>query len=263
MEATWFMQTRRQHSRFPSGTKGLEARWRVLLAADEVMSSRSIETMLTKAEFIFDTIDLREDGVEIGQLPDPDIILLDLTREPESLNFEVLRQCRAARRYTPILILWGFAELTDKVKAIGCGADDFLSKPFDGRELSTRILTMVRRFNRLSDRTIRTGRLLVDLDTRAVSVDDHAVYLTEKEYAILELLSLNKGTVLTKQTLIDHLYAGIEQPEAKVINGLFSRLRKNLVWETGGEQYIGTVGRHGYVLRVPLAPAAAQERKGR
>ena len=180
---------------------------RVLLVEDDAATAASIKMMLGKENFICDTTDLGEDGLEIGKLYDYDIILLDLML-PDIDGYEVLRRLRAARVRTPILILSGLAELDHKIKGLGFGADDFLTKPFDRRELVARIQAIVRRSKGHSESMIRTGKLIVNLDTRIVSVDDQPVHLTGKEYGILELLSLRKGTTLTKEMFLNHLYGG-------------------------------------------------------
>jgi two-component system cell cycle response regulator CtrA len=153
---------------------------RVLLVEDDAQTAASIKMLLINENFICDTTDLGEDGLEIGKLYDYDIILLDLML-PDIDGYEVLRRLRAARVRTPILILSGLAELDHKIKGLGFGADDFLTKPFDRRELIARIQAIVRRSKGHSESTIRTGKLVVNLDTRVVSVDDQPVHLTGKE----------------------------------------------------------------------------------
>jgi len=207
---------------------------RVLLVEDDVTTAASIKMMLGKENFICDTTDLGEDGLEIGKLYDYDIILLDLML-PDIDGYEVLRRLRAARVRTPILILSGLVELDHKLKGLGFGADDFLTKPFDRRELVARIQAIVRRSKGHSESTIRTGKLVVNLDTRVVSVDDQPVHLTGKEYGILELLSLRKGTTLTKEMFLNHLYGGMDEPELKIIDVFVCKLRKKLAQATGGK----------------------------
>ncbi len=191
-----------------------------------------------------------------GKLYDYDIIVLDLLL-PDMDGYEVLRRLRAAKVRTPILILSGLDALNDKVKGLGFGADDFLTKPFDHRELLARIQAIIRRSKGHPESTIRTGKLLVNLDSRAVTVDDQPVHLTGKEYAILELLSLRKGTTLTKEMFLNHLYGGMDEPELKIIDVFICKLRKKLVEATGGEHYIETVWGRGYQLRDPDPTASA------
>jgi two-component system cell cycle response regulator CtrA len=224
---------------------------RVLLVEDDEQTATSIKMMLLNENVICDTTDLGEDGLEIGKIYQYDIILLDLML-PDIEGYEVLRRMRAARVRTPILILSGLADLDHKIKGLGFGADDFLTKPFDRRELIARIQAIVRRSKGHSESTIRTGKLVVNLDTRVVSVDDQPVYLTAKEYGILELLSLRKGTTLTKEMFLNHLYGGIDEPELKIIDVFVCKLRKKLEQATGGSHYIETVWGRGYVVRDPV-----------
>jgi two-component system cell cycle response regulator CtrA len=107
--------------------------------------------------------------------------------------------------------------------------------------------------------TIETGRLVINLDSRIVSVDNRPVGLTGKEYGILELLSLRKGTTLTKEMFLDHLYGGMDEPELKIIDVFVCRLRKKLAQATGGNHYIETVWGRGYVLREPAVTAAPRQ----
>ena len=233
---------------------------RVLLVEDDAATAASIELMLKKESFIVDTTDLGEDGLEIGKLYDYDIIILDLML-PDIDGYEVLRRLRAARVRTPILILSGLGELDHKIKGLGFGADDFLTKPFDRRELIARIQAIVRRSKGHSESTIRTGKLVVNLDSRIVTVDDHPLHLTAKEYGILELLSLRKGTTLTKEMFLNHLYGGMDEPELKIIDVFICKLRKKLATATGGEHYIETVWGRGYVLRDPAEVAQPELRR--
>src|SRR3954468_24731539 len=223
---------------------------RVLLVEDDAQTAASIKMLLINENFICDTTDLGEDGLEIGKLYDYDIILLDLVL-PDIDGYEVLRRLRAARVRTPILILSGLGELDHKIKGLGFGADDFLTKPFDRRELIARIQAIVRRSKGHPESTIRTGKLVVNLDSRIVTVDDQVLHLTAKEYGILELLSLRKGTTLTKEMFLNHLYGGMDEPELKIIDVFICKLRKKLANASEGRNFIETVWGRGYVLREP------------
>lgn len=111
--------------------------------------------------------------------------------------------------------------------------------------------------------TIEIGKLVVNLDTRVVSVNEKPVHLTGKEYAILELLSRRKGTTLTKEMFLDHLYAGVHEPEIKIIDVFVCKLRKKLAQATGGNHYIETVWGRGYVLRDPMPNTGTAQAPGR
>ena len=232
---------------------------RVLLVEDDSATAQSIEMMLRSESYVCDTTDMGEDGLEIGKLYDYDIIILDLVL-PDIDGYEVLRKLRAAQVQTPILILSGLTGLDDKIKGLGVGADDYLTKPFDKRELVARIQAIVRRSKGHADSIIRAGKLKVNLDARSVEVNNQPLHLTGKEYAILELLSLRKGATLTKEMFLNHLYGGMDEPEVKIIDVFVCKLRKKLSAATGGDNYIETVWGRGYVLRDPVEEFDEPER---
>ena len=231
---------------------------RVLLIEDDSSTAKSIELMLKAKSFVVDSTDLGEDGLEIGKLYDYDLVILDLML-PDMDGYEVLRRLRAARVTTPVLILSGLTEPDSKVKGLGFGADDYLTKPFDKAELIARIHAIVRRSKGHSESIIRTGKMAVNLDTRMVEVDNQPIHLTGKEYGILELLSLRKGTTLTKEMFLNHLYGGMDEPELKIIDVFVCKLRKKLSAATDGANYIETVWGRGYVLREPAGQEAVGE----
>jgi len=223
---------------------------RVLLIEDYSATAQSIELMLKTESFNIYTTDLGEEGVDLGKLYDYDIILLDLNL-PDMSGYEVLRTLRVARVKTPILILSGLAGIEDKVRGLGFGADDYLTKPFHKDELIARIQAIVRRSKGHAQSVIETGELLVNLDQKTVEVEGQRVHLTGKEYQMLELLSLRKGTTLTKEMFLNHLYGGMDEPELKIIDVFICKLRKKLANASNGKNYIETVWGRGYVLREP------------
>jgi two-component system cell cycle response regulator CtrA len=223
---------------------------RALVIEDDPVSTKLIETALKAENIVFEPTASGEDGIELAKLYDFDIIVLDL-RLPDIDGYEVVRRLRSARVRTPILILSGRSDPLDKVKGLTTGADDYLTKPFNRAELVARIQAVVRRSKGHSESLIRTGKLTVNLDARSVEVGGRRVHVTGKEYAILELLSLRKGTTLTKEMFLDHLYGGIDEPELKIIDVFICKLRKKVAALTGGEHYIETVWGRGYVLKDP------------
>lgn len=229
---------------------------RILLVEDDPTTSRSIELMLTHANLNVYCTDLGEDGIDLAKLYDYDLILLDLNL-PDMSGHDVLRQLRLAKVETPILILSGEDDTDSKLKGFGFGADDYMTKPFHREELVARIHAIIRRSKGHSQSMIRTGMVQVNLDAKTVDVEGKTVHLTGKEYQMLELLSLRKGTTLTKEMFLNHLYGGMDEPELKIIDVFICKLRKKLAEATGGQNYIETVWGRGYVLRDP----AGSERK--
>ena len=202
--------------------------------------------------------DLGEEGIDLAKLYDYDLILLDLNL-PDMNGHEVLRQLRVSRIETPILILTGDVDTESKIKSFGFGADDYLTKPFHREELVARIHAIIRRSKGHAQSIINTGRIAVNLDAKTVDVGGTTVHLTGKEYQMLELLSLRKGTTLTKEMFLNHLYGGMDEPELKIIDVFICKLRKKLNIATHGENYIETVWGRGYVLRDPEQGANAEK----
>jgi two-component system cell cycle response regulator CtrA len=228
---------------------------RILLVEDDPTTSKSIELMLQNANLNVYATDLGEEGIDLAKLYDYDLILLDLNL-PDMNGHEVLRQLRIAKVETPILILSGADDTENKLKGFGFGADDYMTKPFHRQELVARIHAIVRRSKGHAQSVIQTGKFAVNLDAKTVAVDDKPVHLTGKEYQMLELLSLRKGTTLTKEMFLNHLYGGMDEPELKIIDVFICKLRKKLSEATGGENYIETVWGRGYVLRDPASSEA-------
>jgi two-component system cell cycle response regulator CtrA len=228
---------------------------RVLLVEDDPVTARSVEKMLNGEGFNVYTTDLGEEGLDLGKLYDYDIIVLDLNL-PDMHGYEVLKRLRSAKVRTPILILSGDSEPDDKVKGLVFGADDYLTKPFNKAELVARLHAIVRRSKGHAESVINVGKLSVNLDAHTVEADGKPVHLTGKEYSVLELLALRKGTTLTKEMFLNHLYGGMDEPELKIIDVFVCKLRKKLANVTGGEHYIETVWGRGYVLRDPASQSA-------
>jgi two-component system, cell cycle response regulator CtrA len=228
---------------------------RVLLIEDDSATALSIELMLRSASFTVYATDLGEEGIDLGKLYDYDIILLDLNL-PDMSGFEVLRKLRVSRVATPILILSGLGDIEDKVKGLGFGADDYMTKPFHKDELVARIHAIVRRSKGHAQSIIQSGDLAVNLDSKTVEINGSRVHLTTKEYQMLELLALRKGAMVTKESFLNHLYGGTDEPEIKIIDVFICKLRKKLINASGGKEYIETVWGRGYMLCEPSANAA-------
>ncbi|MGK7862426.1 response regulator transcription factor CtrA [Falsiroseomonas sp. E2-1-a4] len=222
---------------------------RVLLVEDDTIVARGVTLALKAATMIVDTADTGEEALELARLYDYDIVVLDLML-PDMEGYEVVRRLRAARLETPVLILSGLTRPQAKVRGFGMGADDYITKPFDQQELVARIQAIVRRAKGFSQPTLSVGPLTLNLGSREVLVDGRAVHLTGKEYAVLELLTLRKGVVLTKEAFLNHLYGGMDEPEVKIIDVFICKLRKKLA-SAGAAELIGTVWGRGYVLREP------------
>ena len=231
---------------------------RVLIVEDDPATSQSMELMFKSEGFNAYATDLGEEVIDLAKLYDYDIITLDLNL-PDMSGFDVLKAIRLAKIKTPIIILSNLVDIESKVRGLAYGADDYMTKPFHKDELIARIHAIVRRSKGHTENVITTGKLKVNIGTKTAEVDSVSVHLTGKEYQMLELLSLRKGTTLTKEMFLNHLYGGMDEPELKIIDVFICKLRKKLAASTEGENYIETVWGRGYVLRNPVEDQQAAE----
>jgi two-component system cell cycle response regulator CtrA len=229
---------------------------RVLLIEDDSATAQSIELMLKAESFNVYTTDLGEEGIDLGKIYDYDIILLDLNL-PDMSGFDVLRKLRVSKVKSPVLILSGLIGIENKIKGLGFGADDYMTKPFHKDELVARIHAIVRRSKGHAQSIINTDDLCVNLDSKTVEISGTRVHVTGKEYQMLELLALRKGTTLTKEMFLSHLYGGMDEPEMKIVDVFICKLRKKLAGASGGKDYIETVWGRGYVMREQPENAAS------
>ncbi|QEK39408.1 response regulator transcription factor CtrA [Candidatus Sneabacter namystus] len=221
---------------------------KVLLIEDDPITARSVELILTSHNMICDTAHIGTEGLEIAKIHDYDLIILDLVL-PDVDGYEVLLRLRAAKVQAPVLILSGLTSPEKKIRGFSIGADDYLTKPFDKEELVARIKAIIRRSKGLSDSTIRFDKVVINLDAKSVEVEGKPLKLTNSEYTILHLLALRKGTVVSKEMFLNHLYRGREEPDVKIIDVFVCKLRKKLSDASGGVNYIETVWGRGHMLK--------------
>lgn len=221
---------------------------RLLLIANDELVGRGMKRRLEAEGFLVETTDTGEDGIEIAKLYDFDAILL-ASNLPDISGLKVLRSLRNARVETPVLFISDRSTVDEKLESFHDGADDFLTTPLNDRELIARLKTIIRRMHRHSRAVIRTGKLAVDLDKRTAEIEGSELDLTETEYRILELLALRKGRVVTKETILDHLYGGMDEPLSRTIDVFMCKIRKKLTQIARGENYVETVWGRGFVLR--------------
>jgi two-component system, cell cycle response regulator CtrA len=230
---------------------------RILLVEDDRSLTRGLVATLRAASMVVDAVETGEEALEYCRLYDFDMVLLD-GGLPDMEGYDVVRRMRAARLATPVLMLSETASPQAKIKGFAAGADDVISKPFDSQELVARIQAVVRRAKGFAQPTLSVGELTLNLGSREAAVAGTPVHLTGKEYAILELLMLRKGMVLTKEAFLNHLYGGMDEPEVKIIDVFICKLRKKLA-QAGAEHVIGTVWGRGYMMRDPAAKASQHQ----
>jgi two-component system, cell cycle response regulator CtrA len=175
-----------------------------------------------------------------------DLVLVDAASlGPDSFSF--IRRLRTARDDTPVVALTG-PHAHERTSALSLGADDAIAQPFDAAELRARIMAVIRRNKGHSHSLLQAGDLSLSLDSREVHVNGIPVHLTVRETAVLELLMLRKGMVITKDMLLNHLYGGLDEPETKIIDVFVCKVRKRLE-QVGLGKAIETVWGHGYIMR--------------
>ena len=221
---------------------------RILLVEDDPMVATSIELMLRSAGYEVQSVAAGEEGVHLGSRNKYDIILLDLNL-PDISGYDVLRALRSSKIDTPILILSGFTGIENKVKGLGFGADDYLTKPFHKDELTARIQAILRRSAAPIESVVRCGDLVINLEEQRALIANSPVALTNKEFKMLELLALRLGGTITKEMFLNHLYGGMDEPEMKIIDVFICKVRRKLADASGGQQFIETVWGRGYALR--------------
>jgi two-component system cell cycle response regulator CtrA len=219
---------------------------RALLIESDPAAAKSIEMMLHRQGIYMDATDTGEDGIGVCRHYDYDIVILDL---PGTGGLDAIRSLRQAQVHIPILVLSGATAINSQVKALDAGADDYMTRPFDNTEFVARVRALVRRSRGHSDPAITTGMVTVNLASRTAAVNGVSLPLTGKEYQILELLSLRRGTTLNAEILINHIYANGEGPESRTVELFICKLRKKLANATGGDRCIETIKRRGYLLR--------------
>ncbi len=220
---------------------------RVLIVEEGGTGNTTLPQLLRSNGVIVDQIDRGSEAMEMVRHYDYDVVLADLMLTDMEC-YDLLRRMRAARIDTPFIVQSAQVRPQARIKAFAMGADDFITKPCDHTELFARMQAIVRRSKGYSQPTLHCGPLQLNLDSREVFVAGRQVHLTGKEFAILELLVLRKGMVLTKEVFLNHLYGGMDEPEMKIIDVFICKLRKKLA-EAGAPNVVGTVWGRGYMVR--------------
>ena len=203
---------------------------RVLLVEDDPTTAKSIEMMLTHANLNVYTTDLGEEGIDLAKLYDYDLIVLDLGL-PDMNGHEVLRQLRVSKIETPILILSGSAEVDDKIKGFGFGADDYMVKPFAFIELLARVGMLLGRASQKTSGTaarLAAGELSIDLLSRECFRQGQKIRLTSTEFKLLEYLMRNPKRLVTRTMLLEKVWGLNFDPTTSVVETHISRLRSKI-----------------------------------
>jgi len=230
---------------------------RVLQVEDDAIVARGTELLLRSVGSIVDTAGTGAEALEILRMTEYDIMIVDL-QLPDMQGHELVRQMRARRIETPVLMVTGFSAPAAKMAAFAVGVDDFVAKPVDNAELIARLRAIVRRNNGFSHRVLQAGPVRLDQDGRTLAIGGSPVRLTRKEFDLLELLLIRRGRVVTKGTVLDHLYGGLDEPTSRTVDVFLCYLRKKMAG-AGAPDLIQTVAGVGYRIDAEMAADAMVE----
>lgn len=229
---------------------------KVLLVEDDTNTAQTIQALFCAENIVCDITSSGEEAAQINKIYEYDVLIVDLML-PDMSGHELLKEIRNSSISAPVLILSGLQSIQEKVKALGFGADDYMTKPFNTDELIVRVKALARRAEGHPSSIIRVGELQLNLDTQTIEARGIPLELTGKEYQILAFLMLRKGATVTKENFLNRLYTGLDEPEVKIIDVFMCKIRKKLAKVVKG-RYIETIWGRGYVLREPTK-ASLQE----
>ena len=221
---------------------------RLLVVEDEKKLNELITKKLKKEYYGVDSCFDGEEAIRYVEGTEYDAIILDIML-PKFDGFEVIKRIRAKKNKVPILLLTARDNIDDKVKGLDYGADDYLVKPFIFKELMARIRVLLRRNSGNADNVITVANLKVDLDAKTVFRDGVLIKLSGREYSILEYLIRNKGKILPRERIEDHIWNYEYEGGTNVIDVYIRYLRKKID-DSYTPKLIHTIRGLGYVLRV-------------
>jgi two-component system response regulator PhoP len=200
---------------------------RILVVEDEAALRQQLDAQLRDAGYAVDSAADGEDGFFLGRENPVDLAVVDLGL-PKLSGIDVIRRWRDAGRNFPVLILTARGRWQDKVEGLNAGADDYLTKPFQAEELLARVNALLRRAAGVARPVLRCGPITLDTAARSVSLDGVSLELTGHEYKVLEYLMLNRGKVVSKTELTEHVYDQDFDRDSNVIEVFIGRLRRKL-----------------------------------
>ena len=219
---------------------------RILIVEDEVRLAETLRQLMEDQRYQVDTVYDGADGVDYGLAGQYDLIILDVML-PKVDGFQVAQRLRAAHVSTPILMLTARDEVSDKISGLDCGADDYMTKPFDTGELMARVRALTRRQGEVLGDVLTAGDLSLDCTSRLLSAGERSVRLGFKEFEVLRLLMVNSGAVVTKETIISKIWGLDSEAEDNNVEVYISFLRKKLAY-LNSRASISTVRKVGYFL---------------
>jgi two-component system OmpR family response regulator len=214
---------------------------RLLLVEDDTKLVRALTVGLEREGYVVDAAESGDLAMELARATDYEGVVLDLML-PGIDGFTVCRQLRSEGRWMPVLMLTARTDVTDRIRGLDAGADDYLVKPFDFGELLARLRALLRRGPIERPPTMAIGDLRIDAGTRVVTRDGQEIELTAREYDVLEFLARRPGRVVSRSELLDEIWSDYEG-SPNIIDVYVGYLRKKL-----GRALIRTVRGSGFVL---------------
>ena len=224
---------------------------RILIVEDETRLAETLRQLMEDQRYQADTVGDGADGVDYGLTGQYDLIILDVML-PKVDGFEVARRLRSAHISTPILMLTARDDTSDKIGGLDCGADDYMTKPFDSGELMARVRALTRRQGEVMGDVLKVGDLSLECSSRLLRVGERSVRLGFKEFEVMRLLMVNSRAVVSKETLIAKIWGLDSEAEDNNVEVYISFLRKKLAY-LGSSVVISTVRKVGYYLEHPEA----------
>jgi DNA-binding response OmpR family regulator len=220
---------------------------RILLVEDDPGVSRFVVKGLREQAYAVDAATTGEDALYQADINEYDLIVLDVMI-PAPDGFEVCRRLRKARKRMPILMLTARDAVEDRVSGLDRGADDYLTKPFEFRELLARLRALLRRSTELRPPRLSVGDLELDTAAQSATHRGHAISLTHKEYALLDYLVRNAGTVVSRADIAEHVWDETFDPFSNLIEVYINRLRRKID-QDGSSGLLQTRRGAGYILK--------------
>lgn len=222
---------------------------RILIVEDETRLAETLRQLMEDQRYQADMVGDGADGVDYGLTGQYDLIILDVML-PKVDGFEVARRLRSAHISTPILMLTARDDISDKIGGLDCGADDYMTKPFDSGELMARVRALTRRQGEVLGDVLKVGDLSLECSSRLLRVGERSVRLGFKEFEVMHLLMVNSRAVVSKETLIAKIWGLDSEAEDNNVEVYISFLRKKLAY-LGSRIAISTVRKVGYYLEHP------------
>lgn len=223
---------------------------KILIVEDEKKLANILKKGFSESDFIVEVAFDGEEGLYMASEFEYDAIILDLSL-PKIDGLEILNKIREKGKITPVLILTARSEISDKIKGLNIGADDYVTKPFDFDELLARLNSLIRRSNNKPTPVIKIEDLVINLDSKTVFRAGNEITLSTGEYNLLEYLALNKGKVVSRTVLTEHLYSMDFDLNSNVIDVYINYLR-NKIDKNFDKKLIQTIRGAGYTIKWTL-----------